>query len=394
MNPAGGRVAAPEQLGGGGEARVDHVGWGIVGCGWVARDHVLPGLLATPHHRLVAACDLDMRAARQLTGASDAFATDQLNALLERPDVNAVYVATPNHTHAGVVAAIAARGVAVLCEKPLAADLPQARALVTAARGALVGAAFDQRFHPAHRRIAELVAAGELGTVTAVRIVYGCWLAPDWTPGDSEGVPAEDVGYDNWRVDPARAGGGALIDLAPHGVDLLGALLGDDLAQLRVLTHRRVHDYPVEDGAVLIGRTGCGVLMSAHVSFNTRDPLPRRRLEVVGTRAQLVAQNTMGQTPGGTLTRIDAHTGAATDVAFDTLTSPFAAQLAAFGAAVSGAARWPWPLERDLRLHELLHTALAEDAALADGAGPVETATHTASTDTAGHIRLPAPEVG
>ena len=194
------------------------------------------------------------------------------------------------------------------------------------------------------------MAAGELGTLTAVRIVYACWLPPDWSP---DGSP-----NDNWRVDPARAGGGALVDLAPHGIDLVGALLaGDDLTELQVLLQRRVHAYPVDDGAVIAGRTAGEALFSAHVAFNTPDALPRRRLEVVGTRAQLVAQDTMGQTAGGRLTRYDAD-GTAVDVPFDTATSPFAAQLAAFSAAVAGTADWPWPLERDLRLHRLLHSAI------------------------------------
>jgi 1,5-anhydro-D-fructose reductase (1,5-anhydro-D-mannitol-forming) len=326
------------------------VRWGIVGCGWVARDHLLPGLRATPAARLVGACDRDVVAAARLaTGHDDVLATADLDALLSRPGLDAVYVATPNSAHLPVVARVAARGIPVLCEKPLAADVDDAAAIVAACAGTLAGTAFDQRFHPAHRRIAEIVAAGELGTVTAVRIVYACWLPPDWSPDSSP--------HDNWRVDPARAGGGALVDLAPHGIDLVGALLGDDLEQLHVLLQRRVHDYPVDDGAVIAGRTAGEALFSAHVAFNTPDALPRRRLEVVGTRAQLVAQDTMGQTAGGRLTRYDAD-GAAVDVPFDTATSPFAAQLAAFSAAVAGTADWPWPLERDLRLHRLLHSAI------------------------------------
>ncbi len=351
------------------------VGWGIVGCGWVARDHVLPGLLATPGARLVGACDRRPELAADLAAAAASpepvRATSRLEALLDDPRVQAVYVATPNHAHTGAVAAVAARGIPVLCEKPLAADVADARALVGAAAGRLAGTAFDQRFHPAHRRMAELVSAGELGTVTAVRIVYGCWLPPDWSP---DGTP-----HDNWRVDPARAGGGALVDLAPHGIDLVGALLGDDLEQLSVLTAQRVHDYPVDDGAVLAGRTAGGTLYGAHVSFNTADPLPRRRLEVVGTRAQLVAENTMGQTAGGRLVRLDARGGYPTDVPFDTSTSPFTMQLAVFGSAVSGTADWRWPLERDLRLHELLHTAWSAggtrvDTAWSAGGTRVDTA--------------------
>ena len=332
------------------------VGWGIVGCGWVARDHLLPGLRATPDARLVAVCDRDPAAAARLVGrvtrsngSRDPLVTTDLDALLAAPGLDAVYVATPNAAHRAVVEAVAARGVPVLCEKPLAADVDDAAAIVAACTGRLAGTAFDQRFHPAHRRIAELVAAGELGTVTAVRIVYACWLPADWSSDGRAG--------DNWRIDPVRAGGGALVDLAPHGIDLVGALLGgDDLDTLAVLLQRRVHDYPVDDGAVLAGRTAGGVVFSGHVAFNTPDAYPRRRLEVVGTRAQLVAEDTMGQTAGGRVTRTAAD-GTVTDVPFDTVTSPFAAQLAAFSAAVAGA-EWPWPLERDLGLHRLLHTAI------------------------------------
>jgi len=330
---------------------VSTVGWGIVGCGWVARDHLLPGLRSTPGARLVGACDRDAAAARRLAAGDGAVATADLATLLDAPGLDAVYVATPNDAHRPVVAAVAARGVPVLCEKPLAADVADADAIVDACAGGLAGTAFDQRFHPAHRRIAEIVGAGGLGTVTAVRIVYACWLPPDWSP---DGSP-----HHNWRVDPARAGGGALVDLAPHGIDLVGTLLGgDDLDTLDVVLQRRVHAYPVDDGAVLAGRTAGGVVFSGHVAFNTPDALPRRRLEVVGTRAQLVAEDTMGQTAGGRLTLTDAA-GVAADVGFDTTTSPFAGQLAAFSAAVAGTAGWPWPLERDLRLHRLLHDAIA-----------------------------------
>ncbi|GAA4907646.1 putative dehydrogenase [Actinomycetospora succinea] len=321
-------------------------GWGVVGAGWVARDHVLPAVAADPAAHLVGVHDRDPAA---LDGLAPVYA--DLDDLLAAPGLDAVYVATPNHAHAPVVERVAAAGLPVLCEKPLAHDVPTAKEMVAATEGLLAGTAFDQRFHPAHEVIAQRVAAGDLGVVTTVRIVYGCWLPPDWrTPVG---------GRDNWRVDPARAGGGAMIDLAPHGLDLTGCVLGEDVVDLVALTATRVHAYApgVDDTAVLAGRTASGTLLSHHVSFSTADPLPRRRLEVVGTRAQLVAEDTLGQDPGGTLTRIDATTGAAAPVAFDTGTGPFTRQLAAFGAAVRGEAPWPYPLHRDLALHTLLMEA-------------------------------------
>ena len=326
------------------------VGWGIAGCGWVARDHALPGLLAAPGARVVALHDRDPAAMHRMPVEADR-STD-LAAFLATPGLDAVYVASPNHAHRPLVEAAAAAGKAVLCEKPLAADVPDAEAVVTAcaAAGVLLGTAYDQRFHPAHLRLRELVR--ELGTVTAVRIVYCCWLPPDWSP---DGHP-----HDNWRVDPARAGGGAAIDLAPHGLDLVGVLLGEDVGQLHALLQRRVHDYPpgVDDGALLTGRTPSGVLVSLHVAYNTPDELPRRRLEVVGTRGSAVAVDTMGQTAGGSLT---LRTPEPVDVAFGD-GDPFAAQLAAFTAAVAGTASWPYPPSRDLALHQRLLSALHDAA--------------------------------
>jgi 1,5-anhydro-D-fructose reductase (1,5-anhydro-D-mannitol-forming) len=325
-------------------------GWGVVGAGWVARDFVLPAIAADPHAHLVGVHDRDPAALEGLDDGAPAF--DHLDGLLATPGLDAVYVATPNHAHAPVVLAAAAAGIPVLCEKPLAHDVPTAKEMVAGCAGLLAGTAFDQRFHPAHEAIAAMVAAGGLGVVTTVRIVYGCWLPPDWA------TPVG--GRDNWRVDPARAGGGAMIDLAPHGVDLTGRLLGEDVVDLVALTATRVHDYvdpTADDTAVLAGRTASGTLLSHHVSFSTADPLPRRRLEVVGTRAQLVAEDTLGQDPGGRLTRIDAVTGLAEPVPFDTGAGPFARQLAGFGAAVRGEAPWPYPLDRDLALHALLMEA-------------------------------------
>jgi 1,5-anhydro-D-fructose reductase (1,5-anhydro-D-mannitol-forming) len=317
------------------------VGWGIAGCGWVARDHALPALLSAGG-RVVGLHDRSRAAMNRMPVEARRCAS--LDDLLAAPGLEALYVATPNSAHREVVEAAAVAGVPVLCEKPLAASVDDAAALVAACADGLLGTAYDQRWHPAHVALRALVPA--LGTVTAVRVVYCCWLPPDWTP---DGQP-----HDNWRVDPARAGGGAAIDLAPHGLDLVGTLLGEDVVELTARLQRRVHDYPVDDGALLSGRTAGGVLVDLHVAYNTPDALPRRRLEVVGTRGLAVAVDTMGQTAGGTLTLYDPEPR---DVPFGDA-SPFAAQFAAFGAAVRGVAPWPYAADRDLRLHTLLLDAL------------------------------------
>ena len=317
-------------------------GWGIAGCGWVARDHALPGLLAAGAE-VVALHDRSVEAMDRMPVTSVRH-TD-FGAFLATPGLDAVYVATPNAAHRPLVEAAAAAGKAVLCEKPLAADVLDAELMVTACRQVLLGTAYDQRWHPAHVRLRGLLP--ELGTVTAVRIVYACWLPGDWTP--------DGQAHDNWRVDAAVAGGGAAIDLAPHGLDLAGVLLGEDVVELHALTQTRVHDYTVDDGALLHGRTAGGVLVDLHVAYNVPDALPRRRLEVTGTLGTAVAVDTMGQTAGGSLALLAPDP---VDVPFDGA-SPFEAQFRAFSAAVDGdPLAWPYDAQRDLRLHRLLLEAL------------------------------------
>ncbi|MCJ2080868.1 Gfo/Idh/MocA family protein [Methylobacterium sp. J-090] len=328
---------------------MDSVAWGIVGFGWVARDYMAPGIRAAGH-RLVAVADPgpESRAAAEELGAR---AYADLADLAADPEIEAVYVATPNHLHREAVEALARSGKAILCEKPMAASLADAEAMAAAVatHRTFYGTAFDQRHHPAHRAMRDWIAEGRIGTVTAVRIVYACWLPRAWTS-----VP----GQDNWRIDPKKAGGGALMDLAPHGLDLVDFLVGESIVDLAALTQARAQDYAVDDGALLIGRTESGVLANLHVAYNCPDALPRRRLEVTGTGGQLTAVDTMGQVAGGSLAFIDGSTGLSEDIGFDGAASPFLEQVRAFGSALRRPVeREAYSATRDLHTMRLLARA-------------------------------------
>ncbi len=330
------------------------VNWGIAGCGWVARDYVAPAIRASSNGRLVALHDPNL-AGMDAIEAPGAVAHTDLQAFVRTPGLDAVYIAAPNHVHRPLVEAAAAAGLHVLCEKPMATTLADAEAMVHACirAGVRYGTAFDQRFHAAHQTLAGVIAAGRLGTVTAIRIVYACWLPSDW-------APTAESGADNWRIDPRRAGGGALMDLAPHGLDLCAFLLGEPLIEVLAMGQARVQSYAVEDGALLMARTRSGVLAQLHVAYNCPDALPRRRLEIVGTAGQVVAIDTMGQTPGGTLTFIDAQSGLATPIPVPGADrSPFLNQVEAFADALSGADTFPFQGDADLHTMALVLRAQA-----------------------------------
>lgn len=327
------------------------IGWGIVGYGWVARDYAAPAMLAAGHY-VQAVCDpnpVARQAAQALRPAGGVHAA--LSALLDDPEVQAIYVATPNHLHRVTVEQAAAAGKAVLCEKPMAATLADAEAMASAVAraGILYGTAFDQRHHPAHAAMRNAITQGIIGTPTAIRIAYACWLDAGWS------VTGEG---DNWRADPARAGGGALMDLAPHGLDLVQFLLGEPLQDVTAFTQRRVQTYVVDDGAVVIGRTAGGVLLQLHVAYNCPDALPRRRLEVLGSAGQLLAEDTMGQEPGGRVLHTDATGRTRPLPVADSAASPFARQMDAFGRALVQGGE-AFSAMRDLHTMRLLHQAYA-----------------------------------
>ncbi len=330
--------------------------WGLAGCGWAARDFIAPALAASRNGELAALLDPDPGAlglllevapeATPFTGQESFFASD----------LDAVYIATPNHLHRTLTEAAARSGKHVLCEKPMALTVEDAGAMVAACEetGVVYATAFDQRFHAAHRRLRSLVEEGVLGTICSARIQYACWLPPGWSP---ESWPGE---HDNWRIDADRAGSGALFDLAPHGLDLLQYLLNDEITEVRALGQRRVFDYPVEDGAALVASFSGGALAVHQISYNMPETLPRRTLEIQGTGATAIALNTMGQTAGGALEIIDAADGRRRRVEIppEEDRSPFLDQVEAFADAILSNQPFPFSPQRDLHTMHVLMEAL------------------------------------
>ncbi len=328
--------------------------FGIVGYGWVAQDYMLPALQAHPETELCAVVSVREEDFVNLPGGVRPYTS--VGSMLAAEALDAVYVASPNYLHPEHVAACTAAGIDVLCEKPLAHTYAAAEELGRAVRAAGVhyATAYDQRHHPAHRLMRDWVAAGRLGTITQVRLDYACWLPAGWSA-------------DNWRIDPARAGGGAIIDLAPHGLDLLEMLLGQAIVQLHIFQQRAVQEYTVDDGGVLSMAFRGGALGVHTVGYNRPETLPRRRIELIGTEGMLTAENTMGQDPGGTLTFLPAAQlgGGAQVLPFDGTISPFYLQLDSFLRQRQGLATYPQrTLNDDLRLAKLLDDALAANPIL------------------------------
>ncbi|HEY6591295.1 MAG TPA: Gfo/Idh/MocA family oxidoreductase [Actinomycetota bacterium] len=187
--------------------------------------------------------------------------------LVQRDDVDLVDVCTPGSSHAEISIAALEAGRHVLCEKPLANTVEEARAMAAAAERAATGGVramvgFNFRRVPAVALARELVAAGRLGAIRHVRAAYLASHALD---------PELPLA---WRHQAAEAGSGALGDLGAHAVDLAQHLAGDRIAGVSALTETFVRERPlpggggargpvtVDDAALFIARFGGGALGS------------------------------------------------------------------------------------------------------------------------------------
>ena len=210
------------------------IGVGIVGCGGIVLQNHVPGLALCPEAKLVALCDTDagvLARAGQQTGVGAM--TVDYRELMTRSEVDAVIIATPNFVHAPIALAAIAAGKHVLCEKPIAMNYAEAKAMADSAEKAGVRhmTAFTYRFVPAMRYMAHLIKAGAVGDPYHFR---SCRLQ-DW------GTRA--VG---WRQVAKLAGTGELGDMLSHRIDYAHLLLGP--IRRLVADDRRFHD--VRDGQV------------------------------------------------------------------------------------------------------------------------------------------------
>jgi predicted dehydrogenase len=178
---------------------------GFLGTGWIGC-HRMQAMLATGAIEPVAIADPSPPAADAAAAlAPGAALVDDLDALLDR-DLDGLVVATPSAQHAEQSIAALERGVAVFCQKPLGRNAAEAAAVVAAARAAdrLLAVDLSYRFTEGMQRIRDEVCSGALGRVFAADLVFHNAYGPDKA----------------WFYDPVQAGGGCVVDLGVHLVDL------------------------------------------------------------------------------------------------------------------------------------------------------------------------------
>ena len=239
---------------------------GLVGCGDIAV-HNAAGLAEAPNARLSACFDPDAPLAEELARQYGVAAAPSFESLLDRADVDAVFLAVPHHLHAPLAIEAADAGKHVIVEKPLANDLESAAAMVAAAEraGVVLSVCFPHRYDPNALLAHRLVGEGALGSFAGTILnFYSDKPASYWFGGFSGRSSS------GWRSSRTQAGGGVLIMNVSHLVDLLRHLAGEEAEECFALT--QVVDGPaeVEDGISVTVRYASGAVGTIFASSALR----------------------------------------------------------------------------------------------------------------------------
>ncbi|HWQ97678.1 MAG TPA: Gfo/Idh/MocA family oxidoreductase, partial [Clostridia bacterium] len=268
----------------------EQVKWGVIGSGGIARRRTIPeGIAAAPNARLTAVFDVDSAANQAVAAQFGATAAKSVGELLSS-GVDAVYIATPAHAHYEHVQAAVCAGKHIFCEKPLGMTVEDAEKMVDAARqaGVLFGCAFMMRFQSQHQAALKLIEAGRLGKPVYGRAQLSCWYPP------MAGA---------WRQDPAAGGGGSLIDMGGHCIDLLEMFFGAT-RRVSCFTRNTVQAYKSEDSAVALLEFESGALGTVDAFFCITDEGSKNALELHGSMGSILAEGTIGQASQGKMTAI------------------------------------------------------------------------------------------
>jgi predicted dehydrogenase len=272
------------------------LGIAIVGTGMIGAVHRRAALLAGASVRGVVGSSPDR--ARDVAQAWDVpRAYRDVEEALADPQVQVVHVCTPNHLHRALAQAALEAGKHVICEKPLATTLDDARLLadLAASTGLVATVPFVYRYHPVVREARARIAQGELGPL---RLIHGSYLQ-DWLL---------DPASNNWRVDPALGGASRVFaDIGSHWCDLVEWVSGERFVDVSAAFETVIAERAIatgqsfttpaaggamqavssEDVAAALFKTSSGTLASLTVSQVSAGRRNRLWFEIDGARASV-----------------------------------------------------------------------------------------------------------
>ncbi len=265
------------------------VRWGVIGAGGIADRRTIPGMMLCDNAELMAVMEINMELAEKCRAKWGCkYAYDNEADLLANPEVDAVYIASPVFLHAKQAMAAADAGKHILIEKPLAMTAQEGQKVLDhcAAKGVKIAAGLMMRFGAYVQEMKKAVAQGKIGKPVSAYAQFTCWY-PDM-PG-------------NWRQSKKSGGGGAMMDMGVHCIDLLQYILGSKAKDVAAFHDTLTFQYEVEDSSTVLLRLENGAQCVVQSNFNIPDDAAKWRIEVFGDQGRLVGEGVIGQVDGGTL---------------------------------------------------------------------------------------------
>jgi 1,5-anhydro-D-fructose reductase (1,5-anhydro-D-mannitol-forming) len=261
------------------------VRWGLIGASTIAAEHMINAIRENGGEVMSVMSTKADRGAKYAEQHGIARATTSLENLVGSNDVDAVYVSTTNELHRDQVFAAAGARKHVLCEKPLALTLVDARAMVAECRkrGVVMGTNHHLRNAATHRAMREAIKQERIGRPLFARVFHSVYL------------PAHLRG---WRLERPEAGGGVVLDITVHDADTLRFVLDDEPRSVISMTsHGGMGRAGLEDGAMGVIRFSNGLLAQFHDGFTTK--FATTGFEVHGDAGSLIGRDCMTQAPKG-----------------------------------------------------------------------------------------------
>ncbi|MCG2652997.1 Gfo/Idh/MocA family protein [Alloprevotella tannerae] len=258
---------------------IDEVKWGFIGCGEATEKKSGPAFTEASHSEVVAIMSRNLAKASayaQNHGIKKWYNDPQI--LIDDPDVNAVYIATPPSTHATYAIMALKAGKPVYVEKPLASNYEDCCRVnrIVEKTGIPCFVAYYRRYLPYFQRVKQLISSGSIGRVMNVQIRFA--------------VPPSDLDHSRkdqpWRVQANIAGGGYFYDLAPHQIDLIQEMFGP-IIEATGYTSNRGGYYQPEDTLSACFQFNGGLPGSGSWCFVAHESAREDSIEITGDKGKL-----------------------------------------------------------------------------------------------------------
>lgn len=261
--------------------------FGVIGAGGIADRRTIPGLLKSEKAKLIAVMGPNAERTEAIRAKYNArFAYTSEEDLLKNPEIDAVYIASPVNMHLSQAKLAADYGKHILLEKPLALTAEDAQELLEycEARKVRVAAGFMMRFGTCINAMKDAYRSGKIGKLVSAYAQFTCWYP------DIKG---------SWRQQKSLGGGGALMDMGVHMIDLIHYVTGSRTCQVAAMHDTLAFSYEVEDSSNVMLRLENGALCTVQSNFSIPDEAAKWRFELFGTKGRLMGSEIIGQVDAG-----------------------------------------------------------------------------------------------